>query len=267
MGDRLDRLGDGRLLEVDPRALGHRRPRDLQQQGMSGDQAVHPLGPGPVEAEVLEQLEGRRFLQRVQLDRPDGGLRRGRRPPGRRRQVPTGRDQSGVRREPGHEVLAQPGVDQSEGLEPVDGQHHPVAEPGQRLDRARGVVVSDGLRQRLDEPPRRRLDLAGVELDHRRPAVELEGERLEQRGLAHAAEPVDEDDQRAVVAEDGPEHRQLARSAHRAAYEGRATSKILDRAGVTHRSPERSGRHPIGIRGPRRGSRPRPARARGPAGG
>ncbi len=117
------------------------------------------------------------------------------------RRLAAGQDHPGVVVQRGHQVAAQPGVQQPEHLVRVEREEHP---PGQLAERVRRLGdrpqrPAHGFGQRREESALGRLDGAAVDGHHGRPALPgVRGERAEQGGLADPGDAVDRDDERAV---------------------------------------------------------------------
>ena len=183
-------LGDGRQHRVLGRIgpLAHRRGRELQRQRMAAHEAVDPLGLRLVEpgaAQHLGRVGGRERAERDRLQQLAE-----RRPPRRARRVARGDHDPRVGRQRGQEGQPQPAVEQPQPLGVVDHEQE---------RRARVELPHRG-----EERVRRGLDLAAVDRDDGGAArAGLGAKGTEQRRLAGAGDPVDDDHRRRVVEQPG----------------------------------------------------------------
>jgi len=190
LGD--DRPGRERL-EIEIRAVRERGGREAQRERMPSRDPLETDSVRRRDAGAAQQLLGlvtrevaerQRREQVAQLRRP----RRDRLVPTRQKQ-PTG---IGNARQ---QHLADPVVEQREGLVVVDGEHGPPRLPRERGHdlRERARRAAEPRSERVEEASFRRLDRAPVQGDDDRAAfTRVRCKSHEQRGLAHAGEPVHE---------------------------------------------------------------------------
>ena len=196
--------GAGReRLEVEVGAVRERGGREAQRERMAASDPVDAGGVGRRDAGAAQQLLGVVAAEVAERQRLEQLAQLGR--PRRDRLVTTGEQEPRGVGDARQQHLADPVVEQREGLVVVDGEHRPRrlrAERGRDL-RERAGLAAEPRGERVEEASLRRLDRAPIQgHDGGAALTRVRGERREQRRLADAGEAVDEHDDRHVLTDE-----------------------------------------------------------------
>ena len=168
-----------------------------------------------MEARPHQELLGLAIIQIPEADATHELAPTRRAPPGCDGRLAACHDEARVVAQSRCEDPADPAVEQAQDLVGVQDQHDALAKPRQSLGRLLGTCrgAPDGRSEGLQEAALGRLDRAAIDAHDRRTEIpRLAGERLEQRGLAHAGDAVHEDHELAALLEH-PEQGGLLRGA------------------------------------------------------